>query len=96
MSSPDLSERARHLLGMTLLWLAVLVSAILVVYSNHLCRKLYADMAVLEREKNVYQVEWGRYLLEQSTWASLGRVEKLAKSEFGMRVPEIDEVVIVE
>jgi len=31
--------------------------------------------------------EWGRLLLEQSTWASPGRVERQAKIRLDMEVP---------
>jgi len=77
------------------LWLTVIVSALSVVYVSHLCRQLYNELAKLEQEANALQVEWGRYLLEQSSWASLSRVEQMAISELNMRVPEPSEIVIV-
>ena len=78
------------------LWLAVLVSGIAVVNSSHLCRQLYGQLSLLEREKNSLQVEWGRYLLEQSSWASLSRVEQLAAARLKMRVPAAEEIVMVQ
>lgn len=78
-----------------LLWLGVILSALSVVYVSHLCRQLYNELAKLEQQANALQVEWGRYLLEQSSWASLSRVEQLAKSQLQMRVPEPTEIVIV-
>lgn len=78
------------------LWLLVLVSATAVVYVSHLCRQLYAELSALQQRENRLQVEWGQYLLEQSTLASLQRVEKIASEELGMRVPEIGEVIMVE
>ena len=78
-----------------LLWLTVIVSALSVVYVSHLCRQLYNELAKLEQEANALQVEWGRYLLEQSSWASLSRVEQMAISELNMRGPEPSEIVIV-
>ncbi|TNF03100.1 MAG: cell division protein FtsL [Gammaproteobacteria bacterium] len=78
-----------------LLWIGVIVSALSVVYVSHLCRQLYNELAKLEQEANALQVEWGRYLLEQSSWASLSRVEQMAINELNMRVPEPSEIVIV-
>jgi cell division protein FtsL len=78
-----------------LLWLALVLSALSVIYVSHLCRQLYNELAKLDQEANALQVEWGRYLLEQSSWASLSRVEQLAKSQLQMRVPEPSEIVIV-
>ncbi len=76
-------------------WLAVIMSAISVVYVSHLCRELYSELSSLEQEANALQVEWGRYLLEQSSWASLSRVEQLAESRLDMRVPRAEEIVVV-
>lgn len=70
-----------------MMWLAVILSALSVVYVSHLCRQLYNDLSQLEQEANAFQVEWGRYLLEQSSWASLSRIEQLAKTRLEMRVP---------
>ncbi|MFA5495005.1 MAG: cell division protein FtsL [Porticoccaceae bacterium] len=78
------------------LWPLVLVSAIGVVYTSHLCRQLYTQLATLQREESRTQVEWGQYLLEQSTLASPGRIERAAVGELRMRVPEFNEVIMVE
>lgn len=76
-------------------WVAVICSALAVVYVSHLCRQLYSELSGLEQEANTLQVEWGRYLLEQSSWASLSRIEQLAKSRLHMRVPGAEEIVVV-
>lgn len=77
------------------LWLAVIGSALAVVYVSHLCRELNGELAQMEQEANGLQVEWGRYLLEQSSWASLSRIEQLASSRLSMRVPEMEDIVMV-
>jgi cell division protein FtsL len=40
--------------------------------------------------------EWGRLLLEQSTLARQGRVERLARERLEMVIPGSTEVVIVK
>jgi cell division protein FtsL len=77
------------------MWLAVILSALSVVYVSHLCRQLHNDLSQLEQEANAFQVEWGRYLLEQSSWASLSRVEQLAKTRLYMRVPGAEEIIVI-
>jgi len=42
------------------------------------------------------QAEWGRLILEQSTWTAHSRVETLATNELKMRVPEASEVILVK
>ncbi len=79
-----------------LLWVLDMVSSVAVVISSHECRQLYADLAKLQQADNRLRVEWGQYLLEQSSWASLGRIEQLAEEKLGMYVPEIDKIIMVK
>ncbi len=83
--------RQRQLVAV--LWLAVLTSALAAVAVSHECRRLYARLAELERAEHHLQVEWGRYLLERSTWSSPGRIEKQAREQFGLRAPALDEII---
>jgi cell division protein FtsL len=50
---------------------------------------------MLEGEANQMQVDYGRYLLEQSAWGSLQRIEMSAMAKFNMHSPQSDEIVIV-
>lgn len=81
--------------ALAILWLLVMVSALAVVHVSHQCRQLYSELAVLQRAENNLQVAWGKYLLEQSSLSSLSRIEKKAVSELDMKVPEINEVIMV-
>jgi cell division protein FtsL len=40
-------------------------------------------------------IEWGQLQLEQSTWATHGRIEKLARTRLQMLTPAADAIVIV-
>ncbi len=84
------------LLLIALLWLTVLASGLAVVYSTHLSRQLFAELDLLKRDTNELHVEWGQYLLEQSTWSAFDRVETVAENRLGMHVPEREQIVIVE
>ncbi len=74
----------------------VISSAIAVVYSSFETRRLVARHQNLQAANNEMQVEWGQLLLEQSTWGSYNRVEQLAMNKLGMRVPEPNEIIMVE
>jgi cell division protein FtsL len=80
---------------MLLLFLVVLVSAIGVTYSAHwnrlLLNELYAELSVRDKA----QAEWGRLILEQSTWTAHNRIETLASERLGMRIPDAAEVRMV-
>lgn len=84
------------LCAVVVLWLAVLASGLAVVYSTHLSRQLFAELDLLQRETNELHVEWGQFLLEQSTLGAFNRVETVASRRLGMHVPEQEQIVIVE
>ena len=83
------------LLLCTALSVAVLASAVSVIETSHQCRQGYARLQMLETEQWQMQEHWGRLLLEQSTWASHHRVERLARKQLGMRLPEPAELQVV-
>ncbi|MFZ3022874.1 cell division protein FtsL [Pseudomonas sp.] len=78
-----------------LLFLAVLLSAIGVSYSAHwnrqLLNSLYAELSVRDKA----QAEWGRLILEQSTWTAHNRIETMAAERLQMRIPDAAEVQMV-
>lgn len=80
---------------MLLLFVCVLVSAVEVSYSAHwnrqLLNELYAELSVRDKA----QAEWGRLILEQSTWTAHSRIESLAAESLSMRIPDAAEVRMV-
>lgn len=84
-----------HSLKIAVLWVVVVVSGLSVAYVSHLCREKYGQLMVMERDANQMQVDYGKYLLEQSAWGSLQRIETSAVAELNMRSPKPEEIVIV-
>ena len=75
--------------------LIVLASSLSVVYAKHQSRKLFVELDTLKKERDEMNVEWGQLQLEQSTLATHGRVERIAKKRLGMVTPEYKTVLIV-
>ncbi|MCS5594552.1 MAG: cell division protein FtsL [Porticoccaceae bacterium] len=84
-----------HSLKIAVLWVVVIISGLSVAYVSHLCREKYGQLMVMERDANQMQVDYGKYLLEQSAWGSLQRIEVSAVAELNMRSPKPEEIVIV-
>lgn len=80
---------------MLVLFLAILLSALGVAYSAHwnrqLLNELYGELSI--RDKT--QAEWGRLILEQSTWTAHSRIETLASEKLEMHVPQAADVRLV-
>ena len=73
----------------------VLASAVALIQSSHRSRKLFSELQDLRREAMQLDEEWGRLLLEQSTWASPDRVQRLAEDKLKMQAPDMREVTMV-
>ena len=73
--------------------LAILIACALgLVTAQHKARKLFTELAKAQSVEKQLDVEWGQLQLEQSTWATHARIEKLATQALGMRVPEAAKV----
>ena len=78
------------------LLLLVVLSALAVVYSKHQSRKLFVELNSLQKTRDAMEVEWGQLQLEQSTWATSGRIEKLARQRLQMTQMEYEKIIIVK
>jgi len=79
-----------------LLLVAVVMCASSVVTSQHKARKLYIELQKEKEYAQQMEVEWGQLQLEQSTWATLARVEKVATQQLKMQLPRKGQVRFVK
>ena len=84
-----------QLLTVSVLALAVMSTAIGVVYAKYASRKFFVELQLVQSERDAVDVRWGQLQLEQSTWATHGRVERIANKKLKMHIPSAREVVVV-
>ncbi len=82
-------------LALPVLWLAVLGSAVQVIYARHKARDLFVRLERLNAERDSLDMEWGRLELEQSYWSSHAFVERVANARLQMSLPQSRDVRIV-
>ena len=82
-------------LALPLLWLAVLGSALQVIYARYEARDLFVRLEKLNAERDSLEMEWGRLQLEQSYWSSNAFVERVANAKLQMSLPQARDVRIV-
>ena len=70
------------------LFVANLISAVAVSYASHNSRQYLNELFEVTQIRDKTQAEWGRFILEQSTWTAHNRIETLAVQQLGMRIPE--------
>jgi cell division protein FtsL len=83
-------------IAVAILWLAVLASALGVVYGKQEARNRFNELQKLNGQRDDLDIEWGQLQLEQSTWATHGRVERVAHDELGMITPQASDLRIVQ
>ena len=81
--------------ALILLLLAVLISAIGVVWTRHESRVLFVELTRLQNQRDELNIEYGRLELEQATWAEPRRIDEEARSKLGMVTPKPQDIQLV-
>ena len=82
-------------IGLPVLWLAVLASAVAVVRARHESRALFVELERLSAERDALNIAWGQDQLEQGSWSNPAIVERVAADRRQMVFPRPDEVEIL-
>ena len=77
------------------LLIAMLTSAIAVVWSRNESRELFMRLTVLQNRRDALNVEFGRLELEQATWADPARIEQVARRQLGMINPLPQDIRVI-
>ncbi|MCB1926522.1 MAG: cell division protein FtsL [Rhodocyclaceae bacterium] len=74
----------------------VVLSALGVVSAQHESRKLVSAYEQERTRMQQLEIEWGQLQLEQGTLANPSRVERIARDELQMSVPDPASVLLLE
>ncbi|MGZ5049454.1 MAG: cell division protein FtsL [Methylobacter sp.] len=83
-------------LGLGVLILVLLVSALAVIYSKYQSRLIFIEIQKQERALDQYEVEWGQLQLELTTLAEQNRVEQVAKEQLKLVMPLREKIVYIK
>lgn len=88
-------NRRQPLLLVFVFAVVCVLSGMALVYTKHEARKLFVELEGLTQERDELNIEWGQLQIEQSTWATHGRVESIVRERLSMIDPSSDEIVLV-
>ena len=74
----------------------VLVLALSLVYTRVTTRSLYLQLQSLQQQRDDFNVEWGRLLLQEARYAEPRYFEKTARQKLGMVFPERDKIAVIQ
>ena len=72
------------------------LSALALVYTKHESRKLFVELETLTHERDELNIEWGQLQIEQSTWATHARIERVAAEQLSLVRPRATEIYVIE
>lgn len=76
--------------------LVCVLSSMALVYTKHESRKLFVELEALTHERDDLNIEWGQLQIEQSTWATHARIERVATEDLALERPETSEIYVIE
>ena len=76
--------------------LVCVLSSIALVYTKHQSRKLFVELEALTHERDELNIEWGQLQIEQSTWATHARIERVATDELSLERPKSSDIFVIE
>jgi cell division protein FtsL len=83
-------------LRITLILLAAVIAcAMATVTAQHKARKLFVELEREQAKAKQLEVEWGQLQLEQGTWATHARVERIATRELNMKLPVAARIEVI-
>ncbi len=91
-----IGRKKQPLLLLMVLAVVCVISAIALVYTKHESRNMFVELEQLTREKDELNIEWGQLQIEQSTWATHGRIERVALEELALIRPKSTEIYLIE
>lgn len=72
------------------------LSALAIIFTKHESRKLFVELEGLTNERDELNIEWGQLQIEQSTWATHARIERVAFEEMSLIRPPSGEIYVIE
>jgi len=72
------------------------LTSMALVYTKHESRKLFVELEALTHERDDLNIEWGQLQIEQSTWATHARIERVATDDLSLVRPEATEIYVIE
>ena len=75
---------------------ALLVSALAVIYSKYYSRQIFIEIQKQERTLDQYEMEWGQLQLELTTLTEYDRIERLARQQLKMVMPQREKIIYIK
>lgn len=76
--------------------IVVLLAGFAVIYVADMNRRLSISLEEAGNTQNQLHLDWGKLLLEQSTWSTQSRIQAIATQRLGMQTPTNNQIVTIK
>ena len=83
-------------LSVSVLFVALLISALAVIYSKYHSRLIFIEIQQQENALDEYEVEWGQMQLELTMLAEQNRVERVALEQLKLIMPLREKIIYIK
>ena len=91
-----LEATRKEAIVLALLLIALMISALVVIYCKNNSRSIFIEIERNERALDQYEVEWGQMQMELTTLAEQNRVEAIAKERLKLVMPPHESVIYIK
>lgn len=92
----DIDKHKQPVLLALVFAVVCVVSAMALIYTKHESRKLFVELERLTVVRDELNIEWGQLQIEQSTWATHARIERVATEKLALSRPLSSEIFVIE
>jgi cell division protein FtsL len=90
------TEKRQPFLLLVVFAVVCVLSAIALIFTKHESRKLFVELETLTQQRDNLNIEWGQLQIEQSTWATHSRIERVATDDLFLIRPTSAEIFVIE
>ena len=83
-------------ISLSLLLVALLGSALVIIYLKYESRLLFIELQKKERDLDAYEVEWGQLQLELTTLTEQNRIERFANEQLKLVMPLRESIIYIK
>lgn len=84
----------QHGTTVVLVLLLVMLLVDYVYYQNE-TRKMFAATQKIEKQKLEINAEWARLQIERSTLVANNRIERVAREQLNMKLPDEEQILVI-
>ncbi len=82
--------------GITVVLAAILVWVLVAyIFNQNETRKVFAETQKIEKQILDINAEFARLQIEKSTLVANNRIEKVAREQLGMKMPEEEQILVI-